>query len=71
MIGIKHSELENEGREEEENEEEKGGGEKMEWGMNFAVAGQNSFVWFIAHAYAPEKLVLCFYLNTSGMMKDS
>lgn len=38
--------------------------------MNFALAGQNSFVWFIAHAYM-KNLFFVSYLSNSGMMKDS
>lgn len=42
--------------------------------MNFAVAWQNSFVWFIAHTCTHEILVCtCFlwYSDNNGMMKDS
>lgn len=71
LNGIQHSELENEGREEENEEKNR---ERQNGGMNFAVVWQNSFVWFIVHAYTHEILVhTCFlwYWKNNGMMKDS
>lgn len=71
-IDIPHYELENEGG--EEAEESRPAKQRSNRRMNFAVTRQNSFVWFIAHAFAHEipvcLLIFCDPPTKNGMMKD-